>query len=75
MVSAAPSGTVWVPRLPFRSAAAGATRAALEGGATPKMVGSLREQLVMLWKAYLAAAGGAAAGGVVAGSLGVRSRG
>ena len=52
------------------AAMAGATRAALEGGATPKMVGSLREQLVMLCKAYLAAAGG-----VVEGSLGVRSRG
>ncbi|MBW4038823.1 MAG: TetR/AcrR family transcriptional regulator [Acidobacteria bacterium] len=40
-------------------AMAGATRAVLEGGATPKMVRSLREQLVVLCGAYLAAAGAA----------------
>ena len=61
------------------AAMVGATRAALEGGATAKMVRSLREQLVMLCKAYLVvagrvAAGGAAAGGVVARSPEVRSR-
>lgn len=39
------------------AAMAGATRAVLEGGATPKMVRSLREQLVVLCGAYLAAAG------------------
>ena len=52
------------------AAMVGATRAALEGGATSKMVRSLREQLVILCKAYLAAAGG-----VAARSPGVRSRG
>jgi AcrR family transcriptional regulator len=39
------------------AAMAGATRAVLEGGATPKMVRSLREQLTVLCSAYLAAAG------------------
>jgi len=39
------------------AAMAGATRAVLEGGATPKMVRSLREQLTVLCAAYLAAAG------------------
>jgi AcrR family transcriptional regulator len=39
------------------AAMAGATRATLEGGATPKMVRSLREQLTVLCSAYLAVAG------------------
>lgn len=39
------------------AAMAGATRGVLEGGATPKMVRSLREQLVVLCAAYLGAAG------------------
>lgn len=45
------------------AAMAGATRAVLEGGATPKMVRSLREQLVVLCGAYLAAAGRATSRG------------
>ena len=35
---------------------AGATRAVLEGGAVPRMVRSLRKELVVVCKAYLAAA-------------------